>query len=142
MLDVDFFKQFNDSYGHPAGDEVLRQLSRVLGDTRRANDVVARYGGEEFAVILVDTAKFTAAKVAERVRERVAAHDFSDPPHRPPRAPARTSSRSESASRPSPTMAVAPKASSAPPTPRLYAAKRAGRNRVALATEVIAATPA
>ena len=71
MLDVDHFKQFNDTFGHPAGDEVLRQLARVLADTRRANDVVARYGGEEFAVILVDTAKFTAAKVAERVRERV-----------------------------------------------------------------------
>src|SRR5213076_2897516 len=68
----------NDSFGHPAGDEVLRQLARVLNDARRANDVVARYGGEEFAVILVDTAKFTAAKVAERVRERVYAHDFSD----------------------------------------------------------------
>ena len=72
MLDVDHFKQFNDTFGHPAGDEVLRQLARVLADARRANDVVARYGGEEFAVILVDTAKFTAAKVAERVRERVA----------------------------------------------------------------------
>src|SRR5258705_409996 len=71
MLDVDHFKQFNDAFGHPAGDEVLRQLARVLTDTRRANDVVSRYGSEEFAVILVDTAKFTAPKVAERVRERV-----------------------------------------------------------------------
>src|SRR5205814_4076890 len=42
MLDVDHFKQFNDQFGHPAGDEVLRQLARVLADTRRANDVVAR----------------------------------------------------------------------------------------------------
>src|SRR5258706_3374983 len=78
MLDVDNFKQFNDTFGHPAGDEVLRQLARLLADTRRANDVVSRYGGEEFAVILVDTAKFTAAKVAERVRERTYAHDFTD----------------------------------------------------------------
>jgi len=71
MLDVDHFKQFNDSFGHPAGDEVLRQLARVFADTRRANDVVARYGGEEFAVILVDTAKFTAAKVAGAGRLRL-----------------------------------------------------------------------
>ena len=82
MLDVDHFKQFNDTFGHPAGDEVLRQLARVLNDTRRANDVVARYGGEEFAVILVDTAKFTAAKVAERVRERVIAATTSPTPRR------------------------------------------------------------
>jgi diguanylate cyclase (GGDEF)-like protein len=76
MLDVDFFKQYNDRNGHPAGDEVLRQLARLLGDGRRANDVVARYGGEEFAILLVDTSKFAAAKIAERVRERVAEHRF------------------------------------------------------------------
>ena len=100
MLDVDHFKQFNDTFGHPAGDEVLRQLARVLADTRRANDVVARYGGEEFAVILVDTAKFTAAKVAERVRERVVR-----PRLLRRRAARRPAQRSRSASRRSPTTA-------------------------------------
>jgi diguanylate cyclase (GGDEF)-like protein len=76
MIDVDHFKQYNDHHGHPAGDEVLRQLARLLGDNRRVNDVVARYGGEEFAIVLVDTAKFAAAKLAERLRERVAEHAF------------------------------------------------------------------
>jgi diguanylate cyclase (GGDEF)-like protein len=135
MLDVDHFKLFNDTFGHPAGDEVLRQLARVLTDTRRANDVVARYGGEEFAVILVDTAKFTAAKVAERVRERVAAHDFSD--------------AAQKASKISVSIGVATfpeDGTDAEGLVRsadtaLYAAKRAGRNRVVLYTEALGATP-
>jgi len=135
MLDVDHFKQFNDSFGHPAGDEVLRQLARVLTDTRRANDVVARYGGEEFAVILVDTAKFTAAKVAERVRERVVAHDFSD--------------AAQKAGKISVSIGVATfnedgtdaEALVRSADTALYAAKRAGRNRVVLYTEALGATP-
>jgi len=136
MLDVDHFKQFNDTFGHPAGDEVLRQLARVLADARRANDVVARYGGEEFAVILVDTAKFTAAKVAERVRERVNAHDFSDAA---PRVGALAVSIGV-ATFPddgSDAEALVRAADTA-----LYAAKRAGRNRVVLATEAMIAAPA
>ncbi len=135
MLDVDHFKQFNDTFGHPAGDEVLRQLARVLNDTRRANDVVARYGGEEFAVILVDTAKFTAAKVAERVRERVAGHDFSDAAQR--------------AGKISVSIGVATfpddgtdaEALVRAADTALYAAKRAGRNRVVLATEAMSSSP-
>ena len=77
MIDVDHFKYYNDHHGHPAGDEVLRQIARLLSEGRRANDLVARYGGEEFSLILVDTAKFTAAKLAERIRERIATHAFA-----------------------------------------------------------------
>src|SRR5690606_32889744 len=62
--------------GHPAGDEVLRQVAHIMQDGRRANDFCARYGGEEFAIVLVDTSKLTAAQVAERLRERVASHPF------------------------------------------------------------------
>jgi diguanylate cyclase (GGDEF)-like protein len=76
MIDVDHFKRYNDAHGHPAGDEVLRQLARLLADGRRVNDFVARYGGEEFAVVLVDTPKLTAYQLAEKLRERVAAHAF------------------------------------------------------------------
>jgi diguanylate cyclase (GGDEF)-like protein len=135
MLDVDHFKQFNDTFGHPAGDEVLRQLARVLADTRRANDVVARYGGEEFAVILVDTAKFTAAKVAERVRERIAGHDFTEAA---PRA-GRISASFGVATFPD-DGADAEHLVRAADT-ALYAAKRAGRNRVVLASEALVQTP-
>ena len=52
LLDIDFFKQFNDSFGHPAGDEVLRTMGRVLQKATRETDFLARYGGEEIAVIL------------------------------------------------------------------------------------------
>ncbi|HEX5063836.1 MAG TPA: diguanylate cyclase [Kofleriaceae bacterium] len=135
MLDVDHFKQFNDTFGHPAGDEVLRQLARVLNDTRRANDVVARYGGEEFAVILVDTAKFTAAKVAERVRERIAAHDFSDAAQRA----GKISVSIGVATFPDDGVDAEGLVRSADTA--LYAAKRAGRNRVVLYTDVMSSTP-
>jgi len=76
MIDVDHFKHYNDTNGHPAGDDVLRQVARIMGDGRRANDFCARYGGEEFAIVLVDTDKLTAAQVAERLRERVAQTNF------------------------------------------------------------------
>ncbi|MFT3691859.1 MAG: diguanylate cyclase [Kofleriaceae bacterium] len=136
MLDVDHFKLFNDTHGHPAGDEVLRQLARVLADTRRANDVVARYGGEEFCVILVDTPKFTAAKVAERVRERVVAHDFADglpAKHNPITISFGVATYPEDGSDAEALVRAADTA--------LYAAKRAGRNRVVLYTEALGATP-
>ncbi len=76
MIDVDHFKSYNDRHGHPSGDELLRQLARIMSDGRRANDFVARYGGEEFAIVLVDTPKFTAAQVAEKLRLRVAEYPF------------------------------------------------------------------
>jgi len=108
----------------------------VLADTRRANDVVARYGGEEFAVILVDTAKFTAAKVAERIRERVFSHDFSEAAQRAGRIGVSigVATFPDDGSDAEGLVRAADTA--------LYAAKRAGRNRVVLATESMVATPA
>jgi diguanylate cyclase (GGDEF)-like protein len=76
MIDVDHFKKYNDRNGHPAGDEVLRQVARLLSDGRRVNDVCARYGGEEFATVLVDTPKLTASQVAEKLRRRIADFHF------------------------------------------------------------------
>jgi diguanylate cyclase (GGDEF)-like protein len=76
MLDVDHFKKYNDAYGHPAGDEVLRKVANILRNCTRAGDCTARYGGEEFAVLLSGKGGDTALQLAERIRERVAAEEF------------------------------------------------------------------
>jgi diguanylate cyclase (GGDEF)-like protein len=77
MADVDEFKKYNDTYGHPAGDEVLKKVASILLGSTRAMDCAARYGGEEFAVLLNDTTGQEASEVAERIRTRVAAQDFA-----------------------------------------------------------------
>jgi diguanylate cyclase (GGDEF)-like protein len=73
MIDVDHFKQFNDSYGHAAGDEALRAVSRVLQRTVRRSDVVARYGGEELVALFRETAADPAVERVEELRQAVAA---------------------------------------------------------------------
>jgi diguanylate cyclase (GGDEF)-like protein len=73
MMDIDHFKGYNDRYGHPAGDECLRQVAAVLGGAVRGTDLLCRYGGEEFAVILRDVDDDGAACIAERFRATVAA---------------------------------------------------------------------
>jgi diguanylate cyclase (GGDEF)-like protein len=76
MIDVDHFKSYNDSYGHPAGDVALRLVAGVLKRTLRAADVAARYGGEEFAVLLPQTPVEQASWIAERIRQRVERTEF------------------------------------------------------------------
>ncbi len=71
VLDIDHFKQFNDSHGHPAGDEVLRHVGKVLVKTARQMDLPCRYGGEEFAVILPATEMQEARVAAERFRKAI-----------------------------------------------------------------------
>lgn len=73
MVDVDHFKQFNDTHGHGAGDDALQTVARVIAETVRATDVVYRYGGEEFSVLLPDATREDAALVAERMCAAVAA---------------------------------------------------------------------
>jgi diguanylate cyclase len=68
LLDIDFFKKFNDSHGHQAGDEVLKHVAKVLKGECRDMDLPCRYGGEEFAVILPTTDGFSSCSVAERIR--------------------------------------------------------------------------
>ena len=68
MVDIDFFKKVNDTYGHAAGDRVLKSLARLLKQRLRETDIVGRYGGEEFAVIMNDTDAASAAKVIDEIR--------------------------------------------------------------------------
>ena len=73
MLDLDHFKELNDRFGHPAGDEALRVFANLLSSSIRDQDIAARYGGEEFAVGLPDTSAEVASEVAERIRARTEA---------------------------------------------------------------------
>ena len=72
MMDIDHFKVFNDTYGHPVGDEVLRLVALSLGQGVRTGDMAARFGGEEFAILLPDTALPDALQIANALRARVA----------------------------------------------------------------------
>ena len=79
MMDLDRFKMFNDTYGHPVGDDVLREVARHLVEALRVSDVVARYGGDEFAAILPDTGGQGAVELAHRLRAFVYDHPFESP---------------------------------------------------------------
>ncbi|WP_223070503.1 diguanylate cyclase [Paenibacillus caui] len=71
LVDIDYFKQINDTYGHPVGDQVLQRLSCVLKQNLRQSDLVARYGGEEFVVLLTNTTEEQAATIMNGVLEKV-----------------------------------------------------------------------
>ena len=79
MIDIDNFKQINDTHGHLVGDRVLKQLANLLKREQRSVDVVARYGGEEFVVLLPETTAAESRNFAERTLRRVATHDFGEP---------------------------------------------------------------
>ncbi|MCX7710053.1 MAG: diguanylate cyclase [Clostridia bacterium] len=76
LIDIDFFKKVNDTYGHAAGDAVLKQLGTVLTETCRSFDIISRNGGEEFSVLLPDCPHDQALEVAERVRQAVRQYKF------------------------------------------------------------------
>jgi diguanylate cyclase (GGDEF)-like protein len=76
IMDLDNFKSLNDDYGHPAGDETLKAMGRLLSSISRKTDFVARYGGEEFAMILVNTGMAAAKEAAERLRRRIEAEPW------------------------------------------------------------------
>ena len=127
-MDVDFFKKVNDTYGHDAGDEVLVETARRLRRGVRGIDILARFGGEEFVVVMPDTDRFSASRVAERLRAAIETTPYSI--HKGAREISVTASfgvsclenRLETADE------LAKRADEA-----LYEAKKTGRNRVVLA---------
>ena len=122
LLDVDRFKMYNDSYGHPAGDEVLKTVAQVLADNCRDTDLAARYGGEEFVIILPQAGEGAALALAERFRAGIAAQPW---PRRPVTASFGVSTSVRSADGPDALIAAADRA--------LYLSKEGGRNRVTAA---------
>jgi diguanylate cyclase (GGDEF)-like protein len=125
MIDVDHFKRINDSQGHPVGDEVLRAVAGLLAGRLRRQDVVGRYGGEEFCVLAPDTDRAGALRLAESLRETVAGAALATE-----KGPLRVTVSIGCALCPGSTVRdlkdLLAEADSA-----LYAAKQAGRNRVA-----------
>ena len=122
MLDIDHFKQINDTYGHLHGDAVLAELAKILNSAKRESDVAARYGGEEFGLILNDTGETGAMTLAERIREKVEAATF------PGGLKLTVSIGVATSDDESQFTALIEKADQA-----LYAAKQAGRNTVRVA---------
>ncbi len=125
MMDVDYFKAYNDTHGHPAGDEILRTIGRLVRERVRSTDVPCRYGGEEFAVILPGTSRTDALTLANDLRLIVEAHAF---PHEETQPQGRLTISIGVATYPtdaSDEVALVRAADQA-----LYRAKERGRNRV------------
>jgi two-component system cell cycle response regulator len=119
LLDVDLFKQYNDTFGHPEGDDVLKIVGQILMETTRRADLVARYGGEEFVMLLPDTDSAGAEIMGDRVRKAIEAYDWK---LRPITVSVGVATLDEKTAGPSNLVDAADKA--------LYAAKRCGRNFV------------
>ncbi len=134
LIDVDHFKLVNDTYGHPAGDRVIKSLARALRDRFRATDMVARYGGEEFAVAMRSTHLSDALGLVDGVRSR-----FAAVPHalRPGETFRVTLSAGVASSQTHPRLRDLVEAADA----ALYRAKGAGRNRVCRAGEETVSEP-
>ena len=124
MLDIDHFKLFNDTFGHPAGDEVIAAVGTLLRRSAREVDIVARCGGEEFAAVLPDTDAPGAALMADRVRRTIEAAPW---PKRAITVSVGVATRTPSMRDPSALIEAADGA--------LYASKHAGRNRVTVAEQ-------
>jgi diguanylate cyclase (GGDEF)-like protein len=119
LMDIDRFKSYNDAYGHPAGDEVLRMMGQVLQQQVREYDLVARYGGEEFVVLLPNTTLDAALVMAERFRTLIETTQW---PRRPITSSFGVACLSESLAEAEELISAADEA--------LYASKQRGRNRV------------
>lgn len=126
ILDVDMFKKYNDKYGHPAGDECLRQVAAALGGSvKRAGDTVARYGGEEFGVVMVHMPMADAKAMGERMRSAVEALELEHEP-----SPFGRVTISIGGATVIPSTDSSPQELIARADEALYRAKEGGRNRV------------
>jgi len=83
MLDIDDFKNYNDKFGHVAGDFIIKEMAKVLVEASRKKDYVCRYGGEEFAIILPQTSKEDASYIAHRLREKILQYNFPNQENQP-----------------------------------------------------------
>lgn len=119
MVDVDDFKNYNDTFGHPAGDRILSTIAKLLEENSRSNDFVARYGGEEFAIILPNTGQKGALVLAERFRRGIQQAYW---PHRSVTVSIGGAVLTEKMENSDSLLSAADEA--------LYQAKRSGRNRV------------
>ena len=128
MVDVDFFKHYNDTVGHLAGDLALGELAVVMRRELRLNDMVARYGGEEFALIMINASRDEAAPILERLRADVQEHPFR---HRDIQPVGRLTVSAGLAAFPEDGTTYEALLKSADDA--LYRAKHAGRNRIVLA---------
>jgi diguanylate cyclase (GGDEF)-like protein len=134
MCDADFFKKVNDTFGHPAGDEVLQRIAKLLISECRQHDVPCRYGGEEFALIMPNTGPADAARVAERIREAMMNVVFArHPEHRVTLSIGLAGADASVGD-------LTPEQWLEAADQNLYQAKRAGRNRV-VTTNLTPATP-
>ena len=134
MFDIDFFKFYNDHYGHPAGDEALRQVAKCLNRVVRAGDSVYRYGGEEFLLVMPNCTCDEAVAAAERVLHAV---NLIAIPHetRPSAPPTITLSAGVACHTPDSDLTIHDLIERADQA--LYAAKLSGRNRVRAVTPVV-----
>lgn len=125
ILDVDHFKRYNDTFGHPAGDEVLRTIAQTLQANVRSRDFVARYGGEEFIIVLPGADRESAAMIAEKLRSAIETRSW---PNQQVTASFGVAGLGPEMDEYMDLVAAADQA--------LYVSKREGRNRVTLAWEM------
>jgi diguanylate cyclase (GGDEF)-like protein len=83
MIDIDYFKRYNDRYGHVAGDRILARIAEIIRQECRITDIPSRFGGDEFAVLFPKTDRWTALEIAERLRNRICAEPFDHEQHLP-----------------------------------------------------------
>ncbi len=127
MIDIDYFKNYNDTHGHPAGDQVLKTIADLLRNNIRKIDIAARYGGEEFALILAETDKQAAGIVANKIKNLVEHQKFNyeeTQPNGKLTISMGVATFPDDAMNPDELVKMADQ--------RLYLAKKAGRNRVVL----------